>query len=47
MNYAPNILLRPRPFHEGVGNALRAAFLCSSSDYGLPDDMKSLLGRLD
>jgi hypothetical protein len=31
--------------HEGVGNALRAAFEINS--YGLPDDVMGLLAKLD
>lgn len=30
--------------HEGVGNALRAAF--NSTSYGLPDDFARLLAKL-
>jgi hypothetical protein len=30
---------------EGIGNALRAAF--DASQWGVPDDMRSLLAKLD
>ncbi|WP_016746789.1 hypothetical protein [Rhizorhabdus wittichii] len=31
--------------HEGIGNALRAAF--DPGSYGLPDDLARLLSKLD
>jgi hypothetical protein len=31
--------------HEGIGNALRSAF--DAGNWGLPDDMRQLLARLD
>lgn len=35
----------PPQRHEGIGNALRAAF--DPAHYGLPDDMVRLLGEMD
>jgi hypothetical protein len=31
--------------HEGIGNALRSAF--DASNWGLPDDMRQMLAKLD
>ncbi len=38
-------IVQPPQRHEGVGNALRSAF--EPASYGLPDDMLSLLTKLD
>jgi hypothetical protein len=46
-SYSSGTPVRVRPLHEGVGNALRAAFNgAGASSYGLPEDMQSLLRRL-
>lgn len=41
---APRTVHAPQR-HEGIGNALRAAF--DPGSYGLPDDMAKLLKRMD
>ena len=38
-------IVLPPQRHEGLGNALRAAF--EPSSYGLPTDMQCLLSKLD
>lgn len=38
-------VVQPPQRHEGVGNALRAAF--EPTNYGLPEEMRSLLAKLD
>ncbi len=51
-NHRPSDLRASRPQtialpnnREGIGNALRSAF--DASNWGLPDDMRQLLSRLD
>ena len=39
--------IRVRLPYEGVGNALRTAYAASGGNYGLPDDLRSLLRQLD
>ncbi|MBV9840843.1 MAG: hypothetical protein JOY99_04770 [Sphingomonadaceae bacterium] len=42
--YQANQPVRARPLHEGVGDALRAAY--EPSQLNLPEDMKGLLARI-
>ncbi len=38
-------IVQPPQRHEGLGNALRSAF--DPASYGIPEDMRRLLGKLD
>jgi len=43
---SPFVTIARPPLHEGVGQALRAAYAPSASDI-IPGDMADLLSRLD
>ena len=45
--YRPGAAVRSRPLHEGVGNALRAAFTRPTGDLGLPIDIRNLLEQIN